>query len=143
MGDYRTAPGYTSLQGIPTLAAEMGMGGWLTGDSGTPGSVLIGTHFERTDVSCGASNCDVSGQFSRNRILLREWDLWYFLPNRISIGGSVLWYDASNLRTGRNQSGQNLGVLSTGGCDATGASAACRGKGGDWLAGNLNFRFSF
>ena len=33
MGDYRTAPGYTSLQGIPTLAAEMGMGGWITGDS--------------------------------------------------------------------------------------------------------------
>ena len=33
MGDYRTAPGYTSLRGIPTLAAEMGMGGWLTGDS--------------------------------------------------------------------------------------------------------------
>lgn len=33
MGDYRTAPGYTSLKGIPTLAAEMGMGGWLTGES--------------------------------------------------------------------------------------------------------------
>jgi predicted deacylase len=33
MGDYRTAPGYASLKGIPTLAAEMGMGGWITGDS--------------------------------------------------------------------------------------------------------------
>jgi predicted deacylase len=33
MGDYRTAPGYTSIKGIATLAAEMGMGGWLTGDS--------------------------------------------------------------------------------------------------------------
>ncbi|MEP6971118.1 MAG: succinylglutamate desuccinylase/aspartoacylase family protein [Betaproteobacteria bacterium] len=33
MGDYRTAPGYTSLKGIPTLAAEMGMGGWVTGES--------------------------------------------------------------------------------------------------------------
>lgn len=33
MGDYRTAPGYTSIKGIPTLAAEMGMGGWLTGES--------------------------------------------------------------------------------------------------------------
>jgi hypothetical protein len=33
MGDYRTAPGYTSLHGIPTLAAEMGMGGWVTGES--------------------------------------------------------------------------------------------------------------
>lgn len=33
MGDYRTAPGYTSMKGIPTLAAEMGMGGWVTGNS--------------------------------------------------------------------------------------------------------------
>jgi len=33
MGDYRTSAGYTSHKGIPTLAAEMGMGGWLTGDS--------------------------------------------------------------------------------------------------------------
>ena len=33
MGDYRTSAGYASLKGIPTLAAEMGMGGWVTGDS--------------------------------------------------------------------------------------------------------------
>jgi len=117
--------------------------GFLTGDNATPGSILIGTHFERNDVSCGLSNCAAGSQFSRNRILLREWDLWYFLPNRISIGGSVLWYDASNLRTGRNQAGQNLGVLSTGGCDGTGVNAACRGKGGDWVDVNLNFRMSF
>ena len=33
MGDNRTSCGYTSLKGIPTLAAEMGMGGWVTGQS--------------------------------------------------------------------------------------------------------------
>lgn len=33
MGDYRTSAGYTSMKGIPTLAAEMGMGGWVTGES--------------------------------------------------------------------------------------------------------------
>jgi predicted deacylase len=33
MGDNRTAPAYTTLKGIPTLSAEMGMGGWVTGDS--------------------------------------------------------------------------------------------------------------
>ena len=33
MGDNRTSAGYTTLKGIPTLAAEMGMGGWVTGDS--------------------------------------------------------------------------------------------------------------
>ena len=33
MGDYRMPAAYTSVGGIPTLAAEMGMGGWVTGDS--------------------------------------------------------------------------------------------------------------
>lgn len=33
MGDYRTAAGYASKKGIPTLAAEMGQGGWVTGAS--------------------------------------------------------------------------------------------------------------
>jgi predicted deacylase len=33
MGDNRTSCGYTSLKGIPTLAAEMGMGGWVTRES--------------------------------------------------------------------------------------------------------------
>lgn len=33
MGDNRTSCGYTSVKGIPTLAAEMGMGGWVTGAS--------------------------------------------------------------------------------------------------------------
>lgn len=33
MGDNRTSAGYTTSKGIPTLAAEMGMGGWVTGDS--------------------------------------------------------------------------------------------------------------
>jgi hypothetical protein len=33
MGDYRTSAGYATLKGIPTLAAEMGMGGWVTGES--------------------------------------------------------------------------------------------------------------
>jgi uncharacterized protein len=33
MGDNRTSCGYTSIKGIPTLAAEMGMGGWVTGAS--------------------------------------------------------------------------------------------------------------
>lgn len=33
MGDYRTSAGYTATRGIPTLSAEMGMGGWLTRES--------------------------------------------------------------------------------------------------------------
>jgi hypothetical protein len=112
--------------------------GFLTGSPNTPGSILIGTHWERVDMSCGISNCAAGGQFSRNRIILREWDLWYFLRPRMSIGGSVLWYDASNLRQGRTQAGENLGVHPVG-CSL----AECRGRGGDWLAGNLNFRYQF
>jgi hypothetical protein len=109
--------------------------GFLTGDSTIPGSVLVGTHFERVDVSCGASNCATGGEFSRNRILLREWDLWYFLPNRISIGGSVLWYDASNLQSGRTNAQENLG------CSGPGRST--RGKNCDWTDVHLNFRMYF
>lgn len=33
MGDYRTSVGCATQRGIPTLAAEMGMGGWMTGRS--------------------------------------------------------------------------------------------------------------
>ena len=33
MGDYRTAVGCATQRGIPTLSAEMGMGGWMSGPS--------------------------------------------------------------------------------------------------------------
>ena len=88
--------------------------GFLTGSSTTPGSVLIGTHFERVDmaVDCNGSSgipCAATGigghitQFHRNRILLREWDIWYFIAPRMSVGVNTLWYDASNLRNGRTK----------------------------------------
>jgi hypothetical protein len=117
--------------------------GFLTGSSTTTNSILIGTHFERVDMSvnCVPFGC-VGGhlpQFHRNRILLREWDLWYFIAPRMSVGTSVLWYDASNLRNGRNQAAHNLGV-----CDTPVTAASCRpGKGGDWVDVMLNWRYTF
>jgi hypothetical protein len=122
--------------------------GFLTGSANTAGSVLVGTHFERVDVSCGDSNriclqtaasgasqAINGGEFHRSRILLREWDLWYFVAPRMSIGASALWYDASNLRVGRNQTCHNLGICSNGnGRD---------GKGGDWVDLFLNWRYTF
>src|SRR5215831_7104821 len=88
--------------------------GFLTGTANTPGSILVGTHFERTDVSC-EGRCNFAkmngGQFHRDRILLREWDLWYFIAPRMSIGGSLLWYDASNLTTTVQR---NLGISHNG-----------------------------
>jgi hypothetical protein len=98
--------------------------GWLTGTANTPGAILVGTHFERTDVSCATPRCGSinGGQFHRGTYIIREWDLWYFLAPRMSIGGSLLWYDASNLTTTVQK---NLGVNKNGrpGVEETGWTA--------------------
>jgi hypothetical protein len=127
--------------------------GFLTGSATTPGSILVGTHFERNDVSCikrfdvcrsrsgttGLITTSINGgQFHRETLLLREWDIYYFIAPRMSVGLSVLWYDASNLRTGRTQAGENLGVFPVG-CP----TATCRGKGGDWVDMSLDWRWYF
>ena len=122
--------------------------GFLTGSATTAGSILIGTHFERVDMSVGCNGstgiaCPASlnsGDFHRSRVILREWDLWYFIAPRMSIGGSVLWYDASNLRNGLNQEAHDLGVCSTSKIN----SGGCRnGTSGDWVDVFLNWRYQF
>ena len=127
--------------------------GFLTGSATTPGSILVGTHFERNDMSvdCNGSTgipCAATGigghitQFHRTRVLLRESDLWYFIAPRMSAGINVLWYDASNLRNGANQAAQNLGICkaSTQSINATN----CRpGIGGDWVDVFLVWRYVF
>jgi hypothetical protein len=113
--------------------------GWFTGSATTAGSILFGTHFERNDISCetAALCADINGgQFHRNTVLLREWDLWYFIAPRMSIGVSILWYDAKNLRAGANQAGENLGVFSTG-------CTTCAGRGGEWVDGSITWRYQF
>jgi hypothetical protein len=122
--------------------------GFLTGSPTTTGSILTGFHFERVDMSidCGPGtsvSCAALGghlgQFHRNRILLREWDLWYFIAPRMSVGVNLLWYDASNLRNGANQAAHNLGI-----CDTPVTTANCRsGIGGDWVDVMLNWRYQF
>ena len=107
--------------------------GFLTGSANTPGSILVGTHFERTQVAC-TGRCNFAtvngGQFHRGAYVIREWDLWYFIAPRMSIGGSLLWYDASNLTTTVQR---NLGVKHNGRV----------GGGGSWTDGNLNWRYQF
>jgi hypothetical protein len=122
--------------------------GFLTGSSTEPGSILVGTHFERVDMSvgckqfgCGASTT-LLGQFHRNRILLREWDLVYVLAPRMNVALNVLWYDAANLRNGANQAAHNLGICKAG--VASISTANCRaGIGGDWVDVFLNWRMQF
>jgi hypothetical protein len=120
--------------------------GFLTGSPSTTGSVLFGTHFERVDVSCGDHTTGNTGrncagghfaQFHRNRVLLREWDLWYFIAPRMSVGVNFLWYDASNLNNQVNQAAHNLNV-----CKTPVNAANCRsGIGGDWVDVFLNWRY--
>jgi hypothetical protein len=105
--------------------------GFLTGSPNTPGSILVGTHFERVNMSCEGCPASINdGEFHRNRVLLREWDLWYFIAPRMSIGASFLWYDAKNLTTSVQE---NLGVRSNG----------VAGRGGEWWDMFLNFRYTF
>jgi hypothetical protein len=106
--------------------------GFLTGTANTPGSILVGTHFERTDMSCATPRCGPinGGQFHRGTYTISEWDLWYFLAPRMSIGGGVSWYHASNLTTAVQK---NLGINNNG----------RRGGGGEWLGANINYRYQF
>jgi hypothetical protein len=115
--------------------------GFLTGSSSTPGSILLGTHFERVDMSVGCNDVGACtgghlAQFHRNRVLLREGDIWYFIAPRMSVGLNVLWYDAANLRVGPNQACANLGI-----CDGNGNGRD--GKGGNWFDMMLNWRYTF
>jgi len=129
--------------------------GWLTGGPNDAGSVLVGTHFERIDLSIGCNGstgipCSVPAsasataaaltQFHRNRILLREWDLWYVIGPRLNVGVNVLWYDAANLNNQVNQAGHNLGICNR----VTATTTNCRtGVGGDWVDVFLNLRMYF
>ena len=120
--------------------------GFLTGSAATPGSVLVGTHFERNDMSvgCGFGSgfvCPAGqlSQFHRTTVMLREWDLWYVIASRMNIGVNILWYDASNLTNGVNGVAHNLGV-----CKTPVNSSNCRsGIGGDWVDVFLNWRYTF
>jgi len=107
--------------------------GFLTGSASTPGSILFGTHFERNSMRC--NNCPTinSGQFHRERVLLREWDLWYFVAPSMSVGVNWIWYDASNLTTGNGGAQDQI----------FNKQNARSGAGGDWMNVILNWRYTF
>jgi len=107
--------------------------GFLTGSASTPGSILLGQHFERNSMRC--NNCPTinGGQFHRERVLLREWDLWYFVAPSMSVGANFRWYDASNLRNGAGQAQDQI----------FNKENARPGAGGDWVNVTLNWRYTF
>lgn len=126
--------------------------GFLTGDANTPGAILLGTHFERTDVSCpNAATCNngtILGQpqFSRDRIMLREWNIWYFLANRMSIGATVGWWDVSNIRQATTLSGiqANTNVARNLSCVSPHQRTLNRvGTGCSWTDANITWRYQF
>jgi hypothetical protein len=140
VGPYRVRGVYGYIAHIKdkgTMGAGAGADGWLighdlwlwspkgflTGSANVPGSVLMGTSFQRNNVDCGSGNGCVGGS-RHKRILLREWGLFYFLTPRQSVGGHVLWYDASKLTPAVRR---NLGANSS----------------GEWIDIMLDWRYSF
>jgi hypothetical protein len=113
--------------------------GWLTGSPNIVGSILFGTHFERNQLWCDPGSqrnptclSQNDGQYHRNMVLLREWDLWYFVAPQMSFGVNFMWYDAKNLTTGP---GSNQ--------EAIFGRSGREGSGGDWVNVLLNWRYQF
>jgi len=110
--------------------------GFLTGSVATPNSVLVAASFERNDVTCGRPNCDETNgapqHFGRNSVLVREFDLVYYLRPGINMALAFRWYDAANMPTS-----QQVAV----GCSRNNALRA--GKSCDWVDSVLRFRYYF
>jgi len=110
--------------------------GWLTGSPNVPGSILFGTHFERNQMWCERTSptclAQNGGQFHRQTVLVREWDLWYFIAPQMSMGAHFIWYDAKNLRSGPGSNQE--AIFNRNGTP---------GQGGDWVNVILNWRYIF
>ena len=116
--------------------------GPFTGSDATPGSILIATKFERNQASCGTPGCDTSGgggEFGRNRILVREGDIFYWIAPRASIGLNFIWYDAANVNSTVAKSLSCSGQIPNG----TGSHIGKAGAGCKWLDIMLNLRWNF
>jgi hypothetical protein len=80
---------------------------------------------------------------------LREWDIWYFIQNRMSIGAAFLWYDVSNIRQASALTGGS-GIQSANnvarnlGCNSSDQGTLQRpGKGCDWVDFSITWRYQF
>jgi hypothetical protein len=106
--------------------------GFLTGSANTPGAIVMGWNFKRADASCGVPGCDNSGEFSRNHVIQRELDLWYWIRPGISVGMWWNWWTAGNVITDDQE-----GI----GCRQR--NQTVQGKSCDWHTINLGLRLDF
>ncbi len=108
--------------------------GLLTGSASTPHSLQLGWSFERSQADCGTgSDCSPgAGAFSRNHLLNRDLELWYFLQRNIRMGIWWWWYHSDNTPTG---------VQTQVGCKNHNATDP--GKDCSWHTVNLGLQASF
>ncbi|MGH7825636.1 MAG: hypothetical protein ACREQ7_10745 [Candidatus Binatia bacterium] len=71
--------------------------GFLTGSASTPGSILLGTHFERSDGRCGNGACENDGQYNDNHMTMNSVGLYYFIQRGIRVGVHWNHYRAPNI----------------------------------------------
>lgn len=108
--------------------------GLLTGSARAPGSVQLGFRFARAQAHCGSgADCAPgTGSFSRNRLLQREVDFWYYIRPQLSIGVWWNWWDSANTP---------LSAQTTIGCSRNTSTDV--GKSCDWHTANLGLRMDF
>jgi hypothetical protein len=93
--------------------------GFLTGSANTPGSVLLGTHFERSDGRCRAALCDNDGEFTNNHMTIASAHISYWIQRQMRVGVHWNHYRAKNIPSSVQE---DLDIRSTG----------VPGRGGNW-----------
>jgi hypothetical protein len=106
--------------------------GLLTGSPNAANSILLGWNFARGNASCGVAGCDLSGEFSRNHVIQRELDLWYFIRPGLSVGTWWNWWSSANVPTDSQE-----GI----GCKKGGSEV--EGKSCDWHTVNIGLRLDW
>ncbi len=104
--------------------------GFLTGSASTPNSILIGTHFERSDASCSIATCNNGGEFTRNHVTLISGHVSYWIQRGLRVGVHWNHYDAAKIRSTIQD---DLDIRKVG----------IAGKGGSWDNVMLIFTWEF
>jgi hypothetical protein len=95
-----------------------GRKGFLTGQRGTAGSVLLGWGFKRSFADCERTNCASGGGFSSNALTARTLGLFYVLWRGARMGVQWNWYTTANTPVAvQNESGCGNGTNRGKSCD--------------------------